>query len=65
MEVYIVCNLGPTERQFLSAFTCFDNACVYADKTCGDYDDVRIYKHKLDSKELGEVVYSVDTVRRS
>ena len=60
-----MCNLGPTERQFLSAFTCFDDACVYAYRTCGDYDDVKIYTHKLDSKELGEVVYSVDTVRRS
>lgn len=65
MDIYVVCNLGPFERQFLSAFTDFDSACQYASRTCGNYDDVKIYKHKLDSSELGEIVYSVDVRWRS
>jgi len=60
--VYIVCNCGVTDRQFLAAFSELDPASVYAHRKCGDYDDIVIYRHEIDSKELGDIVSHTKTI---
>lgn len=59
--VFIVCNCGVSDRQFLAAFSDFNSATQYASKKCGEYDDMIVYKHLIDSKEVGEVVYQIQT----
>ena len=55
--------MGYEECQFICAFTNFDDASQYASKRFGPYDHIVVYKHKLDSKELGEEVYVQKTTR--
>jgi len=57
MEIFVVCNVGYEEREFLSAFSTLDAATQYVSRKWGTYDNIIIYKHLLDSKELGEIVY--------
>jgi len=59
--IYVVCNTAYTDHQFICAFTEFNDASWYAVNKCGDYDTYTIFKHVLNSKELGEMVYIQDT----
>lgn len=58
MEVYVLCNTGYEEREFLGAFSTLDAATQYASRKWGQYDNIIVYKHKLDSRELGEIVFN-------
>lgn len=58
MDVYIVCNTGYEEREFLCAFSSLDLASQYINRKWGTYDNIVVYKHNLDSSELGEIVYN-------
>jgi len=57
MDVYVVCNVGYEEREFLSAFSTLDEATQYTSRKWGTYDNIIIYKHKLDSRDLGQIVF--------
>ena len=57
MEVYVVCNTGYEEREFLCAFSSFSKASEYINKKWSQYDNIVIYKHLLDSKQHGEKVH--------
>ena len=63
MEVYIVCNTGYEEREFLGAFSTLDSATQYVSRKWGQYDNIIVYKHVLDSKEFGEIVYNQTTIQ--
>lgn len=63
MEVYIACNTGYEEREFLGAFSTLDKATQYVSRKWGMYDDIIIYKHIVDSKDIGEMVYIQKTAR--
>jgi hypothetical protein len=58
MEVYVLCNTGYEEREFLGVFSTLDAATQYASKKWGQYDNIIVYKHKLDSRDLGEIVFN-------
>ena len=53
MEVYVVCNTGYEECEFLCAFETQNEAIEYTCKKWGQYDNIVIYKHTLGSKERG------------
>lgn len=57
MEVFVVCNTGYEEREFICAFSTFDKALEYVNKKWGQYDNIVIYKHSIDSIETGLMVY--------
>jgi hypothetical protein len=63
MEIFVVCNTGYEECQFICAFTEFDAASQYISKKWGDYDNIVVFKHVLNSKELGEEVVSIKTAQ--
>jgi len=58
MEIFVVCNTGYEECEFLCAFSNIDEALEYVNKKWGQYDNIVIYKHLLDSKDRGEKVHN-------
>lgn len=56
MEIYVVCNVGYEECEFLCAFETQDEAVQYMNKKWGNYDQIVIYKHTLGSKERGMII---------
>ena len=58
MEVYVVCNVGYEECEFLCAFETQEEAIQYMNRKWGNYDKIVIFKHVLGSKEKGQIVVS-------
>ena len=56
MEVFVVCNTGYEEKEFLCAFSTFEKALDYTRKKWGEFDNIVIFKHVIDSKEHGMLV---------
>jgi hypothetical protein len=57
MEVFVVCNTGYEEKEFLCAFSTLEKAMEYASKKWGDFDNIVVFKHVIDSKETGMLVH--------
>lgn len=55
--IYVVCNTGYEECEFLCAFSEPDEASKYVSRKFGDYDNIVIYKTILGSKQRGEMYY--------
>jgi hypothetical protein len=63
MEIFVVCNTGYEECEFLCAFSDMNKASDYVNRKWGQYDNIVIYKHLLDSKEHGEKVHEQVTTQ--
>ena len=57
MEVFVVCNTGYEEKEFLCAFSTLDKALDYTQKKWGEFDNIVIFQHVIDSKETGELTH--------
>ena len=57
MEIYVVCNLGYEECEFLCAFETQGEAIAYINKKWGVYDDIIILKTPLGKGDRGSMVY--------
>ena len=57
MEIYVVCNIGYEECEFLCAFETQSEAIAYINRKWGEYDNIIIFKHEIGSKTRGEPVW--------
>lgn len=58
MDIYVVCNTGYEECEFLCAFETQNDAIEYMNRKWGNYDQIVIYKHVVGSRERGAIVVS-------
>ena len=56
-EIFVVCNTGYEEREFLCVFSDIENARNYASRKWGQFDNIVIYRHVVNSKKIGDIEY--------
>jgi hypothetical protein len=56
-EIFVVCNTGYEEREFLCVFSDIENARNYVSRKWGQFDNIVIYRHVVNSKKVGDIEY--------
>jgi len=57
MGIYVLCNTNYEDREFICAFSDIEQSRNYIKTKGGNFDNVTVFKHVLDSNELGELVH--------
>jgi hypothetical protein len=57
MEIYVVCNIGYEECEFLCAFEKQSEAIAYINRKWGEYDNIIILKTPLGGGDRGCPVF--------